>query len=183
MKAQFLAVATFLAGIAAALPSATAEDAIAARDSNDLVELEIDVQAAVPLEVLFAEIETIPDEILLAGDEVTNDWLIEHGLRQSDAVIEESKRDVVVREAYDLVQLESRGFWGCVWAIGKAAIPAAKLLKIKKYIKALGGVKKAVKKVLKAGKNYKKAIKIGGPTLWNLIKLLTGIDEIDKECF
>lgn len=179
MKAQFLAVATLFAGIAAAFPSATAEDAtaIAARNDNDLGDLEIDVQAAIPLEVLFAEIESIPDEILLAGDEVTNDWLIEHGLRQPDSVIEESKRD------NELVQLETRGFWSCVWAIGKAAVPAAKLLKIKKYINALGGVKKTVELILKAGKNYNKAIKLGGQTLWNLIKLLTGIDEIDKECF
>lgn len=183
MKAQILAVASLLAGIAAAFPSATAEDALAARADNDLAELEINVQAAIPLEVLFAEIESIPDEILLAGDEVTNDWLIEHGLRQPDAVSEESKRDLVVREDNDVVQLEDRGLWGCVWAIGKAAFPAAKLLKIKKYVKALGGVKKAAQKILKAGKNYKKAIKIGGQTLWNLIKLISGFDEIERECF
>jgi len=183
MKAQFLAVATFLAGIAASFPAATTGKAISAREDSDVPELEIDVQAAIPLEVLLSEIESIPDEVLLAGDEVTTDWLIEHGLRQSDAVIEGSKRGILVREDNNLVQLESRGFWGCVKAIGSTAIPATKLLKIKKYVKALGGVKKAVQMVLKAGKNYKKAMKIGGKTLWNLIKLLSGIDKIDKECF
>jgi hypothetical protein len=175
MKAQIFAVATFLSGIVAAFPSATAEDALAARADNDVTDLEISAQSTIPLEVLFAEIDSIPDEILLAGDEATNDWLVEHGLREPDAVVEESKRD--------LVALEDRGVWGCVWAIGKTAFPAAKLLKIKKYIKALGGVKKSVQLILKAGKNYKKAIKIGGKTLWNLIKLISGFSDIEKECF
>ncbi len=52
------------------------------------------------------------------------------------------------------------------WAIGSAIFGAAKLAKIKKYVKALGGVKKAASKYMAAVKLAKKQAKRAGSSNW-----------------
>ena len=96
-----------------------------------------DHQVSGSLEHVFDIISQIPDAVLKEGDDAKNAWLDAHGHRPS-------KRDVVAVEAREL---EERNIWDvakCAGAIAafiaSNAIGAAKLLRIKKYIEALGGV-------------------------------------------
>lgn len=68
-----------------------------------------------------------------------------------DAAIAKGERAVrkwLSRRLQDDAEGQGRGFWGCVWAVGKFvalnAIPVAKILKIRQAIKALGGVRNFV---------------------------------------
>jgi hypothetical protein len=74
----------------------------------------------------------------------------------------------------------------CVAAIvqllATTAVPAAKLLKIKGYIKALGGAKQAVKLMLGATSKAEK-LKAGGEILVNLSAELLGINSVKSNCF
>ncbi|KAK4149795.1 hypothetical protein C8A00DRAFT_37612 [Chaetomidium leptoderma] len=69
-----------------------------------------------------------------------------------------------------------------VQLIGTTAVPAAKLLRIKKYIKALGGAKQAVKLMLGATSKAEK-LRVGGKALVNLAAELLGISTVKKNCF
>ena len=143
------------------------------------------------LDRLLAEIDEIPDDVLEKGDETLHQWLVEHGNRAGN---EKLKRDDN-SEAENLSLLE-RGelaarasLWKiakCVAAIvqllGTTAIPAAKLLRIKKYIKALGGTKKAVELLLKATTRAEK-LKVGGQALVALAAELLGISTVKNNCF
>ena len=143
------------------------------------------------LDRLLAEIDEIPDDVLEKGDEALHQWLVEHGNRAGN---EKLKRDDN-SEAENLSLLE-RGelaarasLWKiakCVAAIvqllGTTAIPAAKLLRIKKYIKALGGTKKAVELLLKATTRAEK-LKVGGQALVALAAELLGISTVKNNCF
>ena len=143
------------------------------------------------LDRLLAEIDEIPDDVLEKGDEALHQWLVEHGHRAGN---EKLKRDDN-SEAENLSLLE-RGelaarasLWKiakCVAAIvqllGTTAIPAAKLLRIKKYIKALGGTKKAVELLLKATTRAEK-LKVGGQALVALAAELLGISTVKNNCF
>ena len=143
------------------------------------------------LDRLLAEIDEIPDDVLEKGDDALHQWLVEHGNRAGN---EKLKRDDN-SEAENLSLLE-RGelaarasLWKiakCVAAIvqllGTTAIPAAKLLRIKKYIKALGGTKKAVELLLKATTRAEK-LKVGGQALVALAAELLGISTVKNNCF
>ena len=101
------------------------------------------------LEKVFATLEEIPDEVLEEGDDETDKWMVEHGYRPAH-----DKREVLNRD------LEDRQFWDvakCAGAIAafiaSNALAAAKLLRIKQYIAALGGVRKSAELLLKASTN------------------------------
>jgi len=77
---------------------------------------------------VFSAIEDIPDAAIAKGERAVRKWLS--------------------RRLQDDAEGQGRGFWGCVWAVGKFvalnAIPVAKILKIRQAIKALGGVRNFV---------------------------------------
>ncbi|KAK4184772.1 hypothetical protein QBC35DRAFT_39458 [Podospora australis] len=144
-----------------------------------------------PLDHLFAEIERIPDSVLEQGDEALHKWLVDHGDR---AAGENLKRDIDNEEA--ALSILERGeviARASIWKIAKCvaaivqllattAVPAAKLLRIKKYIKALGGTKQAVKLLLGATTKAEK-LKAGGEILVNLAAELLGISTVKNNCF
>ncbi|KAK0703000.1 hypothetical protein B0T26DRAFT_626149, partial [Lasiosphaeria miniovina] len=144
-----------------------------------------------PLDKLLDQIDAIPDAVLEAGDDALHKYLVDHGIRAPDAKL---RRDVSDEADFSAVvarsELEARtSVWKiakCIAAIvkllGTTAIPAAKLLRIKKYIKLLGGVKKAVKLLLKA-KTRAQRLKLGGKALVNLAAELLGISSVKKNCF
>ncbi|GAB1312528.1 hypothetical protein MFIFM68171_02738 [Madurella fahalii] len=245
------------------------------------------------LDHLFAEIESIPDEILEEGDEALHKWLVEHGNRAGDtklkrdvdgedvveddnddieeifedadesddasvverrddvgedvdedveevyedatesdgaAIVERGEEDFedvddveevyedadetdgasIVERSEEVVEDVSEGdeseFEGLsilergeiaarasIWKITKCvaaivqllattAVPAAKLLRIKKYIKALGGTKEAVKLLLGATTRAEK-LRVGGEILVNLSAELLGISTVKTHCF
>ncbi|XWW98012.1 hypothetical protein V2A60_006008 [Cordyceps javanica] len=134
----------------------------------------------------FGAIASIPDDVLAAGDEAANKWFVENNYR-SGAV--ELAADADDADAAAVTDLEARGFWQvtkCVgsvmWAIGSTAIPVAKIARIKKYIEALGGVKKAVQLMLGATSKAEK-LKAGGQALVNLSAELLGIAGVKANCF
>ncbi|CAP65613.1 uncharacterized protein PODANS_6_11025 [Podospora anserina S mat+] len=147
-----------------------------------------------PLDHLFAEIERIPDDILEKGDEVLHQWLIANGDREPETAL---KRDTdyvdAVEQNLSLFERGELAARASLWKIAKCvaaivqllattAVPAAKLLRIKKYIKALGGAKQAVKLMLGATTKAEK-LKAGGEILVNLSAELLGISTVKNNCF
>ncbi len=97
---------------------------------------------------LFLErVSSVPDSVLLQGDSATQDWLRAH----YPDVGNQSRASVI----------------GCVGAIGVAVggvpVPAAKILKIKKLVAQLGGIKEAVQIFWGASFAWEKIQAIGGP--------------------
>ncbi len=116
---------------------------------------------------LFLErIESVPDSVLHQGDSATQDWLRAH---YPDAG-SQSRASVI----------------GCVGAIGVAVggvlIPAAKILKIKKLVAQLGGIKEAVQTFWGASFSWEKIQAIGGPVTALGAELL-GITAVRTQCF
>lgn len=130
----------------------------------------------------FNAIASIPEEVLAEGEEATNKWFIENNYRSAAVELATDADEAAAA-------LEARGFWQvtkCVgsvmWAIGSTAIPVAKIARIKKYIEALGGVKKAVQLMLGATSKAEK-LKAGGQALVNLSAELLGIAGVKANCF
>ncbi len=140
------------------------------------------------LEYTFNAIYSIPDEVLAEGGEAANKWFVDNDYRAADASLASDNDDATLTER-DLEALDARGFWDvtkCVgsvlWAIGSTAIPIAKITRIKKYIEALGGVKKAVELMLGATSKAEK-LKAGGQALVSLSAELLGISAVKANCF
>lgn len=114
---------------------------------------------------------SIPDEVLLQGDAATQAWV------QQNSPSANTPEGVVTAAASVL---------GCTTAIvsmiGGNLVGAAKLLKIKKYIKELGGVKDAVQLMWGASFSTEKMLAVGG-ALGSLAAELTGVAAIRDKCF
>ncbi|KAL2126399.1 hypothetical protein VTI74DRAFT_977 [Chaetomium olivicolor] len=149
------------------------------------------------LDRLLSEIEEIPDEVLEKGDEALHKWLVDHGIRAGGEKLKRDEDAGAPSEAelqnlslIERGELIARASWWkiakCVAAIvqllATTAIPAAKLLRIKKYIKALGGTKQAVKLLLGATTKAEK-LKAGGQALVALAAELLGISTVKNNCF
>ncbi len=113
------------------------------------------------------------DELLPALD------AIEH---VPDELLENGSEDEIKKYFEDaLPNIQTYGVWECSLAIGKLlvtnAIPAAKLLKIKKYIKELGGAWNAAKLLVGATSAGEKL-----QALKKLISLITGYSNVKEKC-
>lgn len=117
------------------------------------------------LEDLLTYYESIPDDVLEQGDLALQTWQNTHGYGMSPF---------------------RANFWGCAGAvagvIATTAFPAAKILKVKKLIKALGGVKSAIKIMAGASFSYEKMRALGGAAA-ALAAELTGIGAVRSQCF
>ncbi|KAI9147033.1 hypothetical protein HJFPF1_13064 [Paramyrothecium foliicola] len=187
---KFQLFATIIAGAFAtsAFAAPTADPELAVRGSDNEKIVSVDDKALASIEFLFDEIEAIPEEILLKGDEATEKWLAENPLSDPDSIIEHA---LITRDVDEGAVLEARipKALKCAAAIADLIIghiiPAAKLLKIRKLIKAVGGKTKAIKLILKIKKAKSRAqiVKIGGVALWNLYKEISGIAAVKRNCF
>lgn len=105
---------------------------------------------------LFVAIENIPDEVLAQGDVATNQWLAKelYG-NQSDNYDPNSEDPFIIQ----------KGTIGCVSAIGIAiasnVFSAAKIAKVKDVLKAAGGARTFVTKLLPAYKYARETKKLG----------------------
>ena len=121
---------------------------------------------AYELEKALELINSIPDEVLLAGDEATLAWFEENA--QSGQFVEEAS------------------FWECSGAIASLIagnlIGASKLLKIKRLINDLGGVAQAVRLMWGAGFKYEKML-AAGKAVAALAAELIGISQVQRGCF
>ena len=111
-------------------------------------------------------INSIPDDVLAKGDKATQEWL---------------EKDPKAQEL-----TEEASVWGCTLALTgllvSTVVPAGKLLKLKRYIKELGGVKEAVKAMWGASFSYEKMIH-SGHALGMLAAELLGISQVRDHCF
>ena len=119
------------------------------------------------LEEGLAIIDEIPESVLLQGDEALAKWLAERSGSATSGPLHAS-------------------VLGCAGAIasliGGNMVGVAKLAKIKRYIKTLGGVKKTAELIWKAGFSWKN-IKRAGGALGALGAEILGIRDVQQECF
>lgn len=140
------------------------------------VELNLSEQEVATLEGQFAIVDSIPDSVLESGNAATKEWLIMEGFLSPTA------------DGKDYTQPVPEGWWEtakCAAAIatfiGTNLVSASKLLKIKKYIKELGGIKKSAKLMLKAS-TWSERLQIGGNALVGLAAELLGYSLIKNNC-
>ena len=141
------------------------------------------------VERTFGVIQDIPDAVLEAGDDALRAWKVKHGHQKRDADADAAPLAAAAPEGLaDRASLVERGWWevtkcaGAIAAfIASNAIGAAKLLRIKKYIEALGGVKKAAELMLKASTNAER-LKEGGEALALLAGEILGTSLVSNNC-
>lgn len=124
------------------------------------------LQSPEQAEELLRAIDQIPESILLEGDESTQRW-------------------VTANLGYDLGMATPNGFLECsgaiLLAIGTTAIPAAKILQIKRYMNALGGTAEAIKILWGASFSHEKLKALGGAAAALGAELL-GIAAVKEAC-
>lgn len=201
MKFQLATVTVLLAAFASALPS---NGIVSKRTNKDVTAREAEVAGAnfnftddfsPALTSFFTAIESIPDDVLAAGDDALNDWLVASGIREPGVTPKRSDEALDARDTSDTslwerAVLQARVSWwkvtkcvaSIVQALATVAIPAGKLLKIKRLIKDLGGTKDAVQLMLKAT-SKKEKLKVGGQALVDLSAELMGINVVKSNCF
>ena len=143
------------------------------------VEAALAPSSANSLENFFAIIENIPTPVLEAGDVALSEYLA-----TTPAANLEKTESVQAREV--AAQAGIIDDLKCAASIAEliisTVVPAARLLRIKKYIEALGGSGKVIKILIK----LKKGEKVGSAEVLDaakkLIKEITGIDDIQKKC-
>jgi hypothetical protein len=155
--ASTLAIATPVLGrgISAAVQSALISDSLTLlRRDNTTIEKTLNLStypdAIVELDKTFATVVKIPDDVLKQGDNATAAWLTAYGHRGG---------------------IHADSFWQkteCALAIlaflGSNLVAASKIIKIEKYIEALGGVAEAVELMLKCSTTVEMLRK--GALLW-----------------
>lgn len=134
----------------------TAEEELATADGQRLI-------------TVLAALEAMPDSVVAQGDAAVQAYLADH--------VPTSKG-----------QVQAFGWWQttkCVAAITAAvaggAIPVAKLLKLRAFVKKVGSVKKAAHLLIRVAKGEEKLSELGA-TLGGLAGVVLGIDQIKKQC-
>lgn len=157
----------------AARPStSTAQPTTSAVAKNQLESDALTKEKARDVEEALTLINSVPDDVLKKGDKATQEWL------QKQPAVKSQKEKGAVEPYADA--------WGCTlaiaWLLGSTVVSAAKILKIKKYIQALGGVKEAVQVMWGASFTYEKMQAAGG-ALAGLAAELIGITSVRNQCF
>lgn len=124
------------------------------------------LQSPEQAEELLRAIDRIPENVLLEGDEATQRW-------------------VAANLGHNLGMATPSGFLECsgavLLAIGTTAIPAAKILQIKRYMNALGGTTEAIKILWGASFSHEKLKALGGAAAALGAELL-GIAAVKEAC-
>lgn len=182
MKTQFIAALTLLA------PSVFAAQRSPVAPRSDISFVGKPIHAPESLgsfTLLFSAIDSIPTDVLEAGEEATGDYLVAHGFRAVDAAPISARALTVVEERAVAATAGILDIIKCGLAVAdlilNTAIPAAKLLAVKKAIEALGGARKAAELLLKA-KDIKDALKLGGEALVEIYEALMGFKDVKKAC-
>ncbi|WP_313237302.1 hypothetical protein [Sporosarcina ureae] len=141
----------------------------AQESDNDFTQEELD-QAIKTLKA----IEEIPDELLESGDsEAINQYFTDKGITSNVYNPNMGEVAPMIMQPY--------GWWGCSLAVAELlvmnAIPIAKLTKIKKYVKQLGGAVETAKLLVGATTAKEKAAILSA-----LVAELTGFTNVKTSC-
>lgn len=159
---------TSFSGVASATEPANAERAGV---NEATLESPTDEQRAEDLTEALESIVEIPDDVLVQGDAAVQEWR------------SESNADAGDPNAQLAPQASILACTGAIaTVIASTAFPAAKILKIKKLVKGLGGVKEAVQVMWGASFSYEKMQALGGAAA-ALAGELIGITAVKKGCF
>jgi len=187
---QFFSTA---AGMAVAAPAADLEvsspaDALEVR--SPAVDAALDHIAPFPfndddndaaqLEKAFDALINIPDDVLKGGSGPTKAYL-KHLYPEAFAG-EPNKRSAELAPRQSFAAIANCIYQHVKFIAENGPLPELKILKIKKYIKALGGTRKAVKLLLKA-RTWRELVVIGGPSLEALARELLGYGDVATACF
>ncbi|MCF4007736.1 hypothetical protein L1O03_11230 [Corynebacterium uropygiale] len=107
--------------------------------------------------------ESIPDEVLQKGDAAYDQWKEQHPIMATRANTVDCTLAITA-------------------LIATTAIPVAKIVKIKKLIKALGGVQEAVRIMWGASFSYEKLMAMGG-AVKDLVAEIVGYKDVKEKCF
>jgi hypothetical protein len=164
-----------------------------ARSNNDInarsAEADAEGEAETALENAGAAIIEIPDSVVENGDAAA----IKKWEQTLTNLIARSNNDINARSAEADAEAEAeaaleprQGFMQvviCAGAILKAvaenAVPVAK---VRALIRAIGGVRKLARAVLKA-RSIDELIKLAGPEAGELAQILLGVTDVANECF
>ncbi|GAA2488026.1 hypothetical protein [Streptomyces gobitricini] len=146
------------ASAAAAATATGAADATTAADAAD------EQRLAETLKV----IEAMPDSVVAQGDAAVQAYL--------EKRLPEERRAV----AFGWTQKLKCGA-AITAAVAGGAVPVAKLLKLKAFIKKVGSVKEAATLLIRVSKGEEKISELGA-TLGGLASAILGIDMIKKHC-
>lgn len=165
--ARTILVAAITAGLCASMLVVAPAQAASATTAAELTTVaRTDAKQAEELERGLALIDEIPEFVLLAGDAALHEWMASN----HPELLRGTRADIL-------------GCAGAIaWLIASTAIPAAKILKIKKLINGLGGVAKAVQLFWGASFNYEKLKALGGAAAALGAELL-GIAAVKQQCF
>lgn len=158
---------SLIAGFASAAPASaqTRSAATSAELAAPPIPVLTDREQTVEMLTAF---EAIPDEVLLEGDAATRAWV---------AANLEPKQSNTPQPRANFLKCSG----AILVAIGTTAIPAAKILKIKRYMKALGGTKEAIKVMWGASFSHEKLKALGGAAAALGAELL-GIAAVKEAC-
>jgi hypothetical protein len=136
--------------------------------------------AALELENIFSVFNQIPESVLNSGDKAASEWL-EKNSNSSAGPFAALGSFEASTMAFSFGGVE---LLPCIFAITKAlaegAIPALKVLRIKKIISSLGGIRTAVKLLIKTCRRQTEGV----PELVKeLLDLVFGIGDIMSKCF
>ncbi|KXY17188.1 hypothetical protein [Bacillus sp. FSL K6-0067] len=151
------------------LPSISAS---AAENNNHYEEKYTSPEIVEQMKPILQAIEDIPDDLL---QEDSPSIAVNKYFKEKNVDLQ------VYNEAKGETSRVKRGAWSCSLAIGELivtnAIPIAKLVKIKKYVKALGGAWNTAKLLVGATHAHEKWALIAG-----LMAELSGFTDVKEEC-
>lgn len=169
--AFILATAIFTGGI---LPSTNIVKAESFYNSfNELEDINLSVEQ---LEKVFEILDKMPEGILMSNDvNAIYNYLLENG-------IELKSNNYTSYGAWEIAKCVG----AITWVIGSTVFAAAKIVKIRKYIKVIGGVKQAAIMLMgfyKTGVVPPDAGEKVGVALMNLASEILGIAAVRDNCF
>lgn len=131
------------------------------------------------VELFLNAIVNIPDDLLMSGNQqAIKDYLQTEGVILTDNT---ESNEIETRGAWDVAKCAG----AIAWVIGSTVFAGAKILKIKKYVKALGGVKEAATLLMMYFQYKEVPPNLGeklGSSLMNLASEVLGISTVRDNC-
>ncbi|WP_367044581.1 hypothetical protein [Streptomyces sp. Je 1-332] len=174
--AVIAAAAIFSTGLSYAASAAehgpAARTVAAAADRPMTAQEELDTPDGQRLIAALTVIDAMPDSVTKQGDAAVQAYLDEH--------LADSKNSKNAAVAFGWWQ-KAKCVTAVAGALASAAIPVAKLLKLKAFIKKVGSVKEAASLLIRVSKGEEKLSELGA-TLGGLAGAILGVDMIKKHC-